>query len=136
MYLSIHSKFESTSVSAAFKQDDTSSVSPPLNDSNSTAKHDVKNNVQFSSSSTFFIRENIMRAEILRSLHVFYKHYSYRSCSEIGQFFQKMFPDMPRINAKMLYHEKKQAKGAKMPAAGKFFSHLHCDFQLFVIGLS
>ena len=118
------SKFESTSVSPAFKQDDTSSVSPPLNDNNSTAKHDVKNNVQSSSSSTFFIGENITRAEILRALHVSYKHYSYRSCSEIGQFFQKMFPDMPRINAKKLYHEKKQAKQAKMPAAGNFFFHI------------
>ena len=44
------SKFESTSVSPVFKQDDTSSVSLPLNDSTSTAKHDVKNNVQSSSS--------------------------------------------------------------------------------------
>ena len=42
------SKFESTSVSPAFKQDDTSSVSLPLNDSNSIAKYDVKNNVQSS----------------------------------------------------------------------------------------
>ena len=58
------SKFESTSVSPAFKQNDTSSVSPPLNDSNSTAKHDLKNNVQPSSSSAFFIQENITKAEI------------------------------------------------------------------------
>ena len=43
---------------------------------------------------------------------------------------------MPQINAKKLYHEKKQAKRAKMPAADNFFSHWHCDFQLFVIGLS
>ena len=44
---------------------------------------------------------------------------------------------MPRINAKKLYHEKKkQAKRAKMPASGNFFSHSHCDFQLFAIGLS
>ena len=63
-------KFESTSVSPAFKQNDASSVSPPLNDSNSTAKHDVKNNVQSSSSSTFFIQENITKAEILWALHV------------------------------------------------------------------
>ena len=47
------SKFESTSVSPVFKQDDTSPVSPPLNDSNLTAKHDVKNNVRSFSSSTF-----------------------------------------------------------------------------------
>ena len=87
------SKFESTSVSPAFKQDDARSVSPPLNDSNSTAKNGVKNNVQSSSSSSFFIRENITKAEILWALHVSYKHYSYNCCSEIGQLFQKMFPD-------------------------------------------
>ena len=28
---------------------------------------------------------------------------------------------MPRINAKKLYREKKQAKQAKMPASGNFF---------------
>ena len=28
---------------------------------------------------------------------------------------------MPRINAKSLYREKKQAKRAKMPASGNFF---------------
>ena len=87
------SKLESTSVSPAFEQDDTSSVSPPLNDSNSTTKHDVKNNVHSSSSSTFFIRENITKAEILWALHLFDKHSSDNSCSEIGQLFQKMFPD-------------------------------------------
>ena len=86
-------KFESTSVSPAFKQDDTSSVFPPLNDSNSTTKHDVKSNGQSSLSLTFFIQENITKAEILRALHVPYKHYSCNSFSEIGQLFQKMFPD-------------------------------------------
>ena len=88
-----NSKFESTSVSPVFKQDDTSSVSPALNDSNSTAKYDVKNNVQSSSSSIFFMGENITKTKILWTLHVSYKHYSYNSCSEIGQLFQKMFPD-------------------------------------------
>ena len=68
------SKFESTSVSPAFK-------------------HDVKNNVQSSSSSTFLIRENITKTESLWVLHVSYKHCSYNFCSEIGQLFQKMFPD-------------------------------------------
>ena len=29
---------------------------------------------------------------------------------------------MPQINAKKLYREKKQAKRAKMPAAGNFFA--------------
>ena len=48
---------------------------------NSTAKHDVKNNVQPSSS--FFIRENISKTEILWALQVSYKHYFYNSCSEI-----------------------------------------------------
>ena len=43
---------------------------------------------------------------------------------------------MPRINAKKLYLEIKQAKRAKMPAAGNFFSRWHCDFQLLGIGLS
>ena len=28
------------------------------------------------------------------------------------------------INAKKLYHEKKQAKRAKMPASGNFFFHI------------
>ena len=87
------SKFESTSVSPAFKQDNASSVSPPLNNSNSAAKHDVENNVQSSSSSTFLIRENITKTESLWVLHVSYKHCSYNFCSEIGQLFQKMFPD-------------------------------------------
>ena len=88
-----NSKFESTSVSPVFKQDDLSSGSSALNDSNSTAKHDFKNNVQSSSSSIFFVGENITKAKILWTLHVSYKHYSYNSCSEIGQLFQKMFPD-------------------------------------------
>ena len=86
------SKFKSTSVSPAFKQDDTSSVFPPLNNCNSTAKHDVKNIVQSWSSSTFFIRENVTKSENLWALHVSYKRYSYNSCSEMGQLFQKMFP--------------------------------------------
>ena len=52
------SKFESTSVSPAFKQ---GLVSTLLNDNNSTAKHDIKNNVQSSSFSTFFIQEIITK---------------------------------------------------------------------------
>ena len=40
---------------------------------------------------------------------------------------------MPQINAKKFYREKKQAKRVKMPAAANFFfSHWHCDFQLFI----
>ena len=45
MYFSIPRNLNQTSVSPAFKQDNIRSVSPPLNNSNSTAKHDVKNNV-------------------------------------------------------------------------------------------
>ena len=41
----------------------------------------------------FFIRENITKAEIFWALYVSYKHYSYNSCSEIEQLFQKLFPD-------------------------------------------
>ena len=52
------SKFESTSVSPAFKQ---GLVSTLLNNNNSTAKHDIKNNVQSSSFSTFFIQEIITK---------------------------------------------------------------------------
>ena len=44
MYLSIPQNLNQTSVSPAFKQDNICSVSPPLNNSNLTAKH-VKNNV-------------------------------------------------------------------------------------------
>ena len=71
------SKFESTSVSPAFKQ---GLVSTLLNNNNSTAKHDIKNNVQSSSFSTFFIQEIITKG----ALRVSYKHYFYNSCSEIG----------------------------------------------------
>ena len=38
---------------------------------------------------------------------------------------------MPRINAKKLYHEKKQAKRAKMPAADIFFFTLALRFSTF-----
>ena len=113
------SKFESTSVSPAFKQDDTSSVSLPLNDSNSIAKYDVKNNVQSSSSSTFFIQVNITKAEILWALHVYYKHYSYDSCSEISQLFQKMFPDS---SIAQVYFWKNYSKLQHYPWFGTLFS--------------
>ena len=43
--------------------------------------------------SQFAVENEVTESEILWALHICYKHFSYRSCSELGLLFQGMFLD-------------------------------------------
>ena len=58
--------------------------------------------------SQFAVPNDVTKSEILWTLHICYRHLSYRFCSELGLLFQNMFPDS-QIAKKLITGKTKMA---------------------------
>ena len=78
-------------MNAFFKKSENSAKGSSENQSSSNAAS--CSNKQQQSLDKFVTQDEVTRAELLWAMNVSYKHFSYRSCSDVVSLFQSMFTD-------------------------------------------